>query len=97
MAKRGARRWRSGGSIAARGQSPGVFSPDLPSLPGRAKGGIEGTEKTAVFLYSKVKELPSSALPFGGPLGLMLHYNVIFPRHTVAATWAAQRLRKWDA
>jgi hypothetical protein len=60
----------------------------------------EDTEKTAVFLYSKVKErLPSARFELGTPLGLMLHYNVIFPRHRDLPRrgGVAQRQRKWDA
>jgi hypothetical protein len=77
----------------------------LSNLPYRnsltALGAVaEDTEKTAVFHYSKVKEL--SALPrfeLGAPLGLMLHYNVIFPRHRDIPRRGGWRSdsEKWDA
>jgi hypothetical protein len=60
----------------------------------------EDTEKTAVFLYSKVKErLPSPRFELGAPLGLMLHYNVIFPRHRDMPRPGGHRgeNEKWDA
>jgi hypothetical protein len=40
---------------------------------------VEDTEKTAVFLYSKVKHCALTAPSLGAPLGLMLHYYGIFP------------------
>jgi hypothetical protein len=60
----------------------------------------EDTEKTAVSHYSKVKELLASPrFELGAPLGLMLHYNVTFPRHRNLRTLmgAAAITKKWDA
>jgi hypothetical protein len=60
----------------------------------------EDTEKTAVFHYSKVKErLPSPRFELGAPLGLMLHYNVIFPQHRDIPRRGGWRndSEKWDA
>jgi hypothetical protein len=46
------------------------------TAPGAA---AEDTESTVVFLYSKEKHGILKRLLIGAPLGVMLHYNVVFP------------------
>src|SRR5579862_2081800 len=41
----------------------------------------EDTEKAAVFLYSKLEQGAADRRFDWTPLAIMLHYNVMFPRH----------------